>query len=82
MNFRKITLIFGAWLVLIQTFKSATRDVSDFPQKGIIFKNITHILFSSELFELAKSTRKEIAELLFSQREKTSNCSVTSLLTF
>lgn len=37
----------------IQTLKSAIRDVPDFPQKGIIFKDITPILSSPDLFKLA-----------------------------
>lgn len=33
--------------------KSAVRDVPDFPQEGIIFKDITPILSSPDLFDLA-----------------------------
>lgn len=33
--------------------KSVVRDVPDFPQKGIIFKDITPILSSPDLFDLA-----------------------------
>ena len=37
----------------INTLKSALRDVQDFPQKGIVFKDITPILSSADLFNLA-----------------------------
>ena len=33
--------------------KSVVRDVPDFPQEGIIFKDITPILSSPDLFDLA-----------------------------
>lgn len=37
----------------VATLKSAVRDVPDFPQEGIIFKDITPILSSPDLFNLA-----------------------------
>ena len=37
----------------VETLKAALRDVEDFPQKGIIFKDITPVLSSPELFKLA-----------------------------
>jgi adenine phosphoribosyltransferase len=39
--------------VPIETLKSAIRDVPDFPKKGIVFKDITPILSSPHLFNLA-----------------------------
>ena len=35
----------------IEIIKEAIRDIPDFPQKGIIFKDITPVLQSAELFE-------------------------------
>ena len=37
----------------IETLKSAVRDVHDFPEPGIVFKDITPILSSPDLFSLA-----------------------------
>ena len=39
--------------VPIEKLKSAVRDVHDFPEKGIIFKDITPILSCPDLFSLA-----------------------------
>lgn len=49
---------------LIQQLKQAIRDVPDFPQKGVIFKDITPILNDAALFELtinlfAESTKRK-----------------------
>ncbi len=37
---------------MIEKLKSAIRDIPDFPQKGIIFKDITPVLKDRELFKL------------------------------
>ena len=37
----------------IEKLKSAIRDVPDFPQEGIVFKDITPILNDTELFKLS-----------------------------
>lgn len=37
----------------IEALKSAVRDVDDFPQQGIVFKDITPVLSCPELFNIA-----------------------------
>ena len=43
----------GVRSVPVETLKAALRDVPDFPQEGIVFKDITPILSCPDLFKLA-----------------------------
>ncbi len=52
----------------IETLKSAVRDVVDFPEPGIVFKDITPILACPKLFELAVD--KMIEKLGFEKVDK------------
>jgi adenine phosphoribosyltransferase len=45
----------------LQTLKEAIRDVPDFPKPGIVFKDISHILGSHELLDMACNALAETA---------------------